>query len=92
MLAYAVWANDFLQVPIENISLVISYLRNSYFEDEVSIDGYENLHQIIYSETNTMQEFCVDVNKNIPKDKEFFTKCESTVLCSYCNFRELCNR
>ena len=92
MLAYAVWANDFLNVPIENISLFLCYMSGNYFEDEISTEGYDKLHQIIYSETKEMQSFCIDVEQNVPHPKEQFPMCESRKLCGYCNFRELCNR
>jgi len=92
MLAYAVWANDFLNVPIENISLYISYLKGTYSEVQIPTDGYDKLHQIIFSETQEMQNYCLDVENNIPQNKEHFPMCESIKLCGYCNFRELCNR
>ncbi len=92
MLAYAVWANDFLMVDIKNISLYICYLADIYKEEKIEIDGYDKLHQIIYAETNEMLDFCMDSENNIPMSKEKFLMCKNNILCSYCNFRELCKR
>jgi hypothetical protein len=37
-----------------------------------------------------MNEFCQNVQKNIPKDKKLFVLTKSR-LCNYCNFRGLCD-
>ncbi|OQY41621.1 MAG: hypothetical protein B6240_14940, partial [Desulfobacteraceae bacterium 4572_87] len=47
--------------------------------------GYRQIRK----ETAHMNEFCQNIQKNIPKDKKHFIPTKSR-LCNYCNFKGLC--
>ena len=92
LLGYTAWASyHFDKVPDE-ITSIISYMFPEYREIKVSLNEFDiqEFSSLVRSETGEMQGFCSNIEENVPKDKELFTKTTKTVLCGYCNFRELC--
>jgi CRISPR/Cas system-associated exonuclease Cas4 (RecB family) len=71
---------------------IIAYLQPSYEEREMKFNEFDVQEFIarIEKETEEMYSFCQDVEDNIPKDKEKFTRTTNAAVCGHCNYRELC--
>ncbi len=94
LLGYAAWASFHFQTDFTKINPIIVYLFPRYEERQVSI-GDSDIQEFtnrIKKETEEMYGFCTNVEENIPKNKEIFTKTDKEKFCGYCNFRELCGR
>lgn len=94
MLGYCTWAGDYLKTSTDNIDAFISYLRPSYEEERVTpkkgdLDQFKSQ---IRRETDEMYAFCTDIQENVPFQKTSFQMISQSIICSYCNYKELCNR
>lgn len=91
LIGYTSWASFHLDKDPVNITPVIAYLSPFYDELQVSINEFDiqEFASRIRVETEEMYSYCVNVEENIPKDKEVFVKTQNR-LCDYCNFKELC--
>ena len=91
MVGYAAWAAYHFERDAAAISPIVAYLHPDYEEIHITVSSsdMEAFARQIRKETALMQEFCQDVQKNIPKDKKLFTPVKSK-LCHYCNFKALC--
>lgn len=94
LIGYAAWASfHFKKDPI-NIQPIIAYLYPDYNEIEVSVNEFDiqEFSIKVRQETEDMYEYCVDVNENIPKEKDSFELIGNKTFCNYCNYQELCGR
>lgn len=93
LVAYCCWASyHFQKDPVEIIP-IIAYLYPEYSEMQFSVNEFdiEDLIIKVKDETEEMYSFCQDLEENVPKEKETFYKTKKTLICRYCNFRELCD-
>jgi hypothetical protein len=93
LIGYAMYANVNLGFLPEQIIPILSYLKHDYEECRVEFRQGElhSFQETVNSETQEMYAFNVDVEQNIPLDKEVFSQI-SGGLCGYCEFKELCGR
>lgn len=89
---YSLWANYHFEKKAEDIIPIIVYLFPEYEEKNVEIDdrAISEFAYSVESETKEMYEFLIDIEKNIPKDKQDFPLTEKTFFCKYCNYKEIC--
>lgn len=94
MLGYGAWAMHHLGRPASDIDAIVAYLKPEYAEVRTQPTDEELREFVgrIRAETEEMYGYCHDVPENVPRAKESFPLTESTGLCRYCNFRELCDR
>lgn len=92
LLGYSVWAADNYSLPSSKIIPIIAYLYPKYIETSLTIqpEDINSFTDLVKQETEQMYKFCIDIEKNIPKPKNFFPLTENKKICAYCNFRELC--
>jgi hypothetical protein len=92
MLGYALFAHTNLGVGFDRIELVLHYL--SGFETKVVLNEGDlpEFESKVQAETQEMYAYCEHVESNLPLPKDRFPMTESTKLCGYCKFRELCGR
>ena len=92
MVGYTAWATYHFEKDPEKISPIVAYLHPHYKENDIAVNAsdIESFAKQIRKETAHMNQFCQDVQKNIPKDKALFTPKKSR-LCDYCNFKALCH-
>jgi len=55
------------------------------------LDELDQFYQSIQEETQEMHSFCANIENNIPLPKDSFPKTDKYIICSFCNFRKLCN-
>ncbi len=94
IVGYAAWAAYHFEKPVTQIRPIVAYLLPEYRETthELGEDEMQTFEATVLSETQEMYAFCVDVQRNIPKPKDAFALTKIEAICSYCNYRELCNR
>jgi len=94
MVGYATWAAYHCGVAYENIEPTVAYLKPPYAESTIAVNEFDAQEFISAVETETKQMYacCSDFSRNIPHPKETFPQTPRTVVCKYCNYRELCNR
>ena len=92
LLGYATWASFHFEMDPENIISIVSYLMPEYNETQMPFNEWdvEEFASQVKEETEEMYHYCKDVEKNIPIEKEKFTKTPHQKLCQYCNYYELC--
>ncbi|MDR3048970.1 MAG: PD-(D/E)XK nuclease family protein [Elusimicrobiota bacterium] len=92
LVGYSLWASFHFEKSAEDIMPMIVYLFPDYLERSVNVteDTINDFAESVNKETNEMYEYLTDIEKNIPKDKENFSKGVNKVFCKYCNYRELC--
>lgn len=92
LLGYVSWSSYHFEKDPIGIIPIIAYLQPSYEEIEMKFDesDIQDFAIQIKKEREEMYSFCSNVEENIPKDKEEFIKTTNTVVCDYCNYRELC--
>jgi len=93
LMGYAAAANSNFSIPWNRIIPTIVYLYPEYDELEIVFKGEEELtgfFETIKAQTEEMQSFCKDADKNIPKDISEFTPSPMPALCRNCKFQELC--
>lgn len=93
LMGYALWACYHFDAKFNDILPAIVYLCPSYSENAIELkeEYLANLKQQIIEETLQMYEYLSNIEKNKPKDKEFFQKTDNGFFCKYCNYRELCH-
>jgi hypothetical protein len=94
MVGYSTWASYHCAVSYENIEPIVAYLKPPYAESTISVNEFDAQEFIscVESETRQMYEYCSDIDRNIPKPKALFVQTERSIVCKYCNYRELCGR
>jgi len=92
LMGYALWASYHFETGYAEIIPSIAYLCPSYSESSVELqeNDLEILKKQIVDETLQMYGYLADIEKNKPKDKEFFEKTDNGFFCKYCNYREIC--
>ncbi len=93
MLAYTLWARDTFQLQEEKINPILTFLLPNYQEigEAFSREELNNFYQVVSDESNEMYSYCTNVKDNIPLLKAKFPKTDKYIVCSFCNFRKLCN-
>lgn len=92
LIGYSLWASYHFNTNAKNINSTVVYLYPNYTEYTVALTD-ENLakfYQQVETETKQMYEYLIDIENNIPKEKDCFEKTDNEFFCKYCNFRELC--
>jgi CRISPR/Cas system-associated exonuclease Cas4 (RecB family) len=89
---YTLWASYHFNKEADDIVPIIVYLYPQYKENNVKIDSNSILEfeNIVVYETKNMYEYLADIEKNIPKDKKEFPFTNNSILCRYCNYKEIC--
>ncbi|MDR1052377.1 MAG: PD-(D/E)XK nuclease family protein [Endomicrobium sp.] len=92
LIGYTLWANYKYNKKAINIVPSIVYLYPKIEEKTVNItDSLINkFKNKIKIETINMYDYLIDINKNIPKDKEEFELTNNKFFCKYCNYKEIC--
>lgn len=92
LLGYVSWASFHLDKDPVKIVPTIAYLKPSYEEVQMKFNEYDiqDFAIQIKEETEEMYSLCSNIEENIPRDKEEFTKTTNIKVCNYCNYRELC--
>lgn len=92
LLGYAAWASYHFEKKAADICPVTVYLNPEYQEMSIDLAHFDagDFIRRVEGETKEMYAFCRDVEKNLPKDKEEFTRTTNGTICKYCNYRELC--
>lgn len=92
LVGYTTWASyQFGKTP-KDINPLVAYLLPAYREMQHEISEFDTQEFLstVEAETREMYAFCSQVERNIPQAKENFSKTTRTIMCSYCNYRELC--
>ncbi len=92
LVGYSAWASYHFEVDASQVVPTIAYLYPEYQEVEEVFNQFD-LEQFaiqVRAETDEMQEYCRDVEQNIPIDKSEFPLVDHPSICSHCEFRGLC--
>lgn len=92
LLVYALYVMQKYDVTIDKIKGRVEYLLIG--ENKEYTFTYEDLNEILHRidlDLKVIDAFLLDSEKNIPKDKEYFSKCDNLKKCSKCKFRKLCS-
>ncbi|MFQ3675724.1 MAG: PD-(D/E)XK nuclease family protein [Endomicrobiia bacterium] len=92
LLGYSLWANFHFKKESSKIFPIVAYMQPNYEELNVVLNEFdlEEFKTIVEKETRELYSMCSDIEKNIPKNKDEFTKTKNTKICSFCNYQELC--
>ena len=92
LVGYSAWASYHFEVPAEKVVPTIAYLDPKYEEVEEVFNAFDLEHFAIQvrAESEEMQEYCRDVEQNIPVEKSEFPLIADPRICSHCEFRGLC--
>ena len=91
---YAAWASYQFKKPVSQIHPSVAYLIPDYHEIHAQLrdEDMADFAKLVHEQTGEMYAFCLDVEKNVPKQKALFPMTRIDKLCKYCNFREICTR
>jgi len=92
LVGYSAWASYHFEVGVEKVVPTIAYLDPRYAEVEEVFNAFDLEHFAIQvrAESEEMQEYCRDVEQNIPAEKSEFPLIDDPRICSHCEFRGLC--
>ncbi|MBN1576653.1 MAG: PD-(D/E)XK nuclease family protein [Chitinispirillaceae bacterium] len=92
LIGYSAAASTIFSMPWNRIFPRIVYLYPTFDEMEITVtDGdRDRFYSRIREQTEVMYQWCSDIENNIPRPIEAFTKSPSPSLCRQCRFRELC--
>jgi CRISPR/Cas system-associated exonuclease Cas4 (RecB family) len=92
LIMYSLWAHKYMNTLVEDIVPKIVYLFPCYNEYTILIcdEFVHDFMNLIKYETNHMYQYLTDIDNNIPKSKDNFTKTTNTFYCKYCNYRAIC--
>jgi hypothetical protein len=92
LIGYATWASNQFDHAPEKIIPIIANLWPEYVETTFKLNQFDiqELALRIKEESRDMYAYCADVEQNIPRGKDAFSKTTISKICNYCNFRELC--
>ncbi|MDR0978158.1 MAG: PD-(D/E)XK nuclease family protein [Endomicrobium sp.] len=90
---YSLWASYHFKKKASDIIPAVAYLCPDYRERNIKIDDASIIKfaNTVESETKDMYEYLIDIEKNIPKNKEEFFVTPNRFFCKYCNYKEICN-
>jgi len=93
LLGYTAWAAFHFDFDPELIDAYIVQLNPQYEEIHFKYNEFdiEEFSSQMKEETLKMYNYCLDINENIPKEKELFKKTPYKKICNWCNYRELCS-
>jgi hypothetical protein len=91
---YTAWAAYHFDHDPARIVPITAHLFPEYEERQISVNEFEiqEFATRVRDETAEMYAKCIDVNENIPREKEAFQMTTHVNICKHCNFRELCGR
>lgn len=94
MQGYTAWAHDCYQSDFAQIIPSIAYLNPVYKEIKITVTSadYANFYTRVKEQTEEMYTYCSDIIENIPISRQKFAMTENRKICSYCNYRELCEK
>jgi hypothetical protein len=92
LVGYSAWASYHFEVGVQKVVPTIAYLDPQYAEVEEVFNAFDLEHFAIQvrAESEEMQEYCRDVEQNIPAEKSEFPLIDDPRICSHCEFRGLC--
>ncbi len=69
-------------------------MKNGYKEVKVTFSDnkLEAFKNMVDEETKSMYAFTSNIEENIPLEKNNFVMTDRVRFCSYCEFKELCDR
>jgi CRISPR/Cas system-associated exonuclease Cas4 (RecB family) len=89
---YAMYAMEKWDVDPEKVKLIeYNLLANQRAEFNISGAEIKNTKTYIAGSIADMQSMLVDVDANLPKDEEAFSKVEDDRIRAGCNFKKVCN-
>lgn len=94
LVGYSAWASYHFDTSPSEIIPLIAYLQPEYDEIEVSVNEFDiqEFAESIKQETQNMYKLLSSVKENIPLEKEKFDQTQNQKICSFCNYREICDR
>ncbi|MFZ9755069.1 MAG: PD-(D/E)XK nuclease family protein [Bacteroidia bacterium] len=95
LLGYALFATENLGVSTSDIEAKVVFFKPEYEEVALDLRAEEiaNFIQVVGRETQEMYAYTLDIENNLPRDKEQFEMLrEGHGLCAYCEYKELCGR
>ncbi len=92
LIGYSLWASYHFNTDSSNIVPTVVYLYPEYLEQTINITDtmLSDFQNRVEEETKLMYEYLQDIENNIPKEKDCFSKTDNEFFCKYCNFREIC--
>lgn len=91
LIVYAIYVMEKYGVKLERIKGRIEYLLiGEKYEYSFSEDDINNMKVRIDSDLKVIDNFLVDFDYNIPREKEVFRKCNDDKKCLKCKFKKLC--
>ena len=88
---YGMYAMDKWGMNPENVKLIeYNLLAKQGAEFRVGVAEIENTKTYIAGSIADMQSLLVDVDENVPKGEESFSKVEDERVRADCNFRRVC--
>ncbi len=92
LIGYAAATHENFKVPFEKIYPKIIYLSPVFDELEFLLrpNDLETFFETVKHQSLEMYNYCVDIEKNIPRAMEEFPKTPSMAICECCNYQELC--
>ncbi len=82
-------------LAMEQVIPQIVYLspeRVETFEVPITNERIDDFFETVKQQTEEMYRYCRDIEENIPLPMNEFSETNNDKLCSYCQFRELCDR
>lgn len=94
MQGYILYIHDIYGHPLEKIKAVIEYLADDSesLESQMTPENLGAFRKRVKKQLSEMHAMCQDVERNIPLQMESFPLCTNLRFCSWCKYRELCNR
>jgi CRISPR/Cas system-associated exonuclease Cas4 (RecB family) len=92
LIGYAAAANANFNIPRKDIFPKIVYVHPVFEELEFSISesDFDDFFASVKTQTEEMQSFCANAEKNIPLPITSFPQTPSPGVCRNCNYQELC--
>jgi CRISPR/Cas system-associated exonuclease Cas4 (RecB family) len=94
MQGYILYIHDICGHPLEKIKAVLEYLADDgeSLESQMTQEDLGSFRKRVKKQLAELHAMCQDVEKNVPLQMESFPLCANHRFCSWCKYRELCNR
>lgn len=91
LMVYVLYVMEKYKVPIEKIECRVEYLLlNENAEYKFTNEDIDIIKERIEMDLKAIDAMIIDKEKNIPKPKDEFIKCDSIKKCSRCKYRKMC--
>lgn len=91
LMVYVLYVMEKYKVPIEKIKCRVEYLLlNENAEYKFTNEDIDIIKERIEMDLKVIDAMIVDKERNIPKSKDEFIKCDSIKKCSRCKYRKMC--